>query len=146
MSDKCKVLFIDDEEDLLELLDEHFSSLGFEVYTANGGEEGLKKFRQNKDVDLVICDISMPRVRGLDVIKKIRMLSEDVPFVFFTGFGSRSNMIEASKYGAFDFVTKPDVTGLLEVAKRAVEESKSDAKSSDDPLSEYQKFLSNRDT
>ncbi|MBC74761.1 MAG: hypothetical protein CME64_01980 [Halobacteriovoraceae bacterium] len=146
MSDKCKVLFIDDEEDLLELLDEHFSSLGFEVYTANGGEEGLKKFRQNKDVDLVICDISMPRVRGLDVIKKIRMLSEDVPFVFFTGFGSRSNMIEASKYGAFDFVTKPDVTGLLEVAKRAVEESKSDAKSSDDPLSEYQKLLSNRDT
>lgn len=146
MSDKCKVLFIDDEEDLLELLDEHFSSLGFEVYTANGGEEGLKKFRQNRDVDLVICDISMPRVRGLDVIKKIRMLSEDVPFVFFTGFGSRSNMIEASKYGAFDFVTKPDVTGLLEVAKRAVEESKSDAKSSDDPLSEYQKLLSNRDT
>ncbi|MBJ00614.1 MAG: hypothetical protein CME67_05230 [Halobacteriovoraceae bacterium] len=146
MSTKSKILLIDDEEELLQLLGDFFSNLDFEVFTANGGDEGLKMFRTHRDVDLVICDISMPRVRGLDVIKKIRMLSDDVPFVFFTGFGSRDNMIEASKYGAYDFVRKPDIAGLVEVAKKAIENSKAGGSSTtNDPLSEYQRLLARRD-
>ncbi len=146
MKEKAKILFIDDESELLELLGDYFTDYDYETVLANGGGEGLKKFRENNDVDLVVCDISMPKVRGLDVIKKIRMLSEDVPFVFFTGFGSRSSMLEASKYGAYDFVRKPDIAGLLKVVQSAIAVSRGEKTTGtvEDPLSEYQRLLSNR--
>ncbi|MCO4754909.1 MAG: response regulator [Bacteriovoracaceae bacterium] len=146
MTAKTKILFIDDESELLELLGEYFADHGFEAVLANGGGEGLKQFRANSDVALVVCDVSMPKLKGLEVIKKIRMLSEKVPFVFFTGFGSRDTMLEASKYGAYDFVRKPDIAGLLQVVEQAIAVSRGEKVNGthEDPLSEYQRLLAQR--
>ncbi len=98
------VLFCDDEEKMLELMEMHFSRL-YNVLLAKDGIEALKIFK-SKNVDLVVTDVKMPRLDGMELLKKIRENS-DIPVIMVTAFGSIENAVSAIKAGAYDYVTKP---------------------------------------
>lgn len=113
MSDKS-ILIIDDEKKLLKLISMLLSKKGLNIDTATDGIEGVEKL-SNRQYELIICDINMPRLDGIGVIKKARSLGINTPFVFFTGHGNETLMIESLKYGARGFINKPHFDNLEEI-------------------------------
>lgn len=123
---KIKVLLVDDEVDLLDILKVDVESLGYETLTANNGQEALNIMKQVKDgkvwVDAVLSDINMPVMNGLVFLRELRNLGLDTPFVFFSGYGDKEKTIEALRLGALDFLEKPyDPDVLLATMKKAAE-------------------------
>ncbi len=105
------ILIIDDEQQLLKLVSMLLSKKGFQVETAVDGIEGIEKLK-SQQFDLVICDLNMPRLDGIGVIKKARSSGIDTPFIFFTGHGNETLMIESLKFGARGFINKPHFDNL----------------------------------
>lgn len=116
---KGNLLIVDDEPLLLKRLRMNLEEYADKVYTAQDGIEALEVISREK-VHCVVCDINMPRMNGVEVIKKIRSENNDVPFIFYTGHGNQELMLEVAKYGAFDFFNKPDFDGLEEVISRGL--------------------------
>ena len=117
------ILIIDDEPDVLELLDEALSLEGFQTRTASSGMEGMKIFKSHP-FDLVITDIRMPQMDGMEVLKQIKQLDESVEVIMLTGFATLENAIMALRdEGAFDYLTKPleDIDRLLIPVTQALE-------------------------
>lgn len=144
---KGNLLIVDDEEMLVRMLKDTLHSYADQVFTAPDGLIALDVVKKNK-VHCIICDINMPNMNGVEVLKKLRDMKNDVPFIFFTGHGNHSLMIEAAKYGAFDFLDKPFYEGLEDVVKRGLVVG---VTGSDEPLnadavmSDYQKLLKSLD-
>ncbi|MAF79348.1 MAG: hypothetical protein CME60_14405 [Halobacteriovoraceae bacterium] len=105
------ILVIDDEQQLLKLICMLLTKKGHNVDTANDGIEGIEKLSKNK-YSLVVCDLNMPRLDGIGVIKKARSSGNETPFIFFTGHGNETLMIESLKYGARGFINKPHFDNL----------------------------------
>lgn len=140
---KGNLLLIDDEVNLLEKTAMLLEDVAEEVFTCDSGQEGLKVLASN-NIHCIICDINMPEMNGVEVIKKVRETHPDLPFIFYTGHGSREFMKEAIKYGAFDFIDKPNLDGLEEITLRALELGVSGSDENKGPtefLSEYKKLL-----
>src|SRR5215216_4972875 len=79
---------------------------------------------KNEDYDVVLCDIKMPKMDGMEVLSKATEAFPDVPFIMISGHGTIETAVEASKKGAFDFITKPpDLTRLLITVRNAVEKN-----------------------
>jgi two-component system, NtrC family, sensor kinase len=110
-----RVLIIDDEAANRRVLAISLRSDGYEVFTANGGEEGLACFIKEAP-DLVLTDIKMPGMDGIQVLKEIRGRTDDVEVIIITGHGDIDNAIEALQYGASDFINKPIRDEALAVA------------------------------
>jgi DNA-binding NtrC family response regulator len=113
------ILIIDDERAIRKTLNE---ILGFEGYTieeAADGEEGLKKF-QATTYDVVLCDIKMPKMDGIEFLSKATAINADVPIIMISGHGTIETAVEAVKKGAFDFISKPpDLNRLLITIRNA---------------------------
>ena len=118
-----KILLIDDEEAIVRLLSMSLRSDGHEVVTALSGEEGLKIF-QEETPELVLTDIKMPGMDGIEVLQNIKSLQPDVEVVIITGHGDIDNAIEALKFGASDFISKPVRDEVLTVALQRAEEKR----------------------
>ena len=104
---KAKILLIDDEKALLNLLRENLQAEGYEVITASDGEEGLKK-AQNEKPDLVICDVIMPKKDGFEVLKVLRQNTKfQVPFIMLTVVNDFEKIKKAYYEEADFYVTKP---------------------------------------
>lgn len=121
-----KILLVDDEFDLLDILKIDIESLGFETITANNGQEALNIMKQVKAgqiwIDAILSDINMPILNGLGFLKELRNIGLDTPFVFFSGYGDKEKTIEALRLGALDFLEKPyDPDMLLSTMKKAAE-------------------------
>ena len=101
-----RVMVVDDEENIRDVLSSYLTSLGYAVETANDGEDALSKFRRG-GFDLIISDLLMPTVDGLELLKKIREQDKDVIFLMITGYPSIETAVEAIKKGAYDYITKP---------------------------------------
>lgn len=101
-----KLLVIDDEQPVLEMLELSLSSEGYEVFIAQSGEEGLRIF-EDQEPKLVITDIKMPGVDGIEVLKRIKVLDDEAEVVVITGHGDMDSAISALQHGASDFITKP---------------------------------------
>ena len=101
-----RLLIVDDDEAIRSVLDEYFTSGGYEVVTAGDGEDALKKFVPG-GFDCVISDLMMPKIDGLELLKMIRMQDSRVFFLMITGFPDINNAVDAIKEGAYDYVTKP---------------------------------------
>ena len=102
---KSSVLIIDDEQSLRDFVNKNLEVRGFQTYTAANGLEGLALFKTH-DVDLVIVDLMMPHMNGLETIRRIRQESL-VPIIVLSALGEENDKVQAFNYGADDFLTKP---------------------------------------
>ncbi len=115
-----KVLIIDDEKDILESLSSILKDEGFVVLTATDGREGLSAFEREKP-DIVLLDVWMPEIDGLEVLKKIKSMEGNVAIIVISGHGTISTAVEAVKMGAYDFLEKPlSIDKVLEVMSRSL--------------------------
>ena len=118
-----KILIIDDEPSIRKSLREVLEYEKHEVEEAADGAEGLKMI-QAGSFDVVLCDIKMPKMDGVEVLDKVIALGSDVSFVMISGHGDIDTAVEAIKKGAFDFISKPlDLNRLLIAIRNATEKS-----------------------
>jgi len=118
-----KVLIIDDEQSIRETLKEILDYEGYEVEEAEDGLKALKLIKKNR-YDVALCDIKMPAMDGLELLEKATEMAPDLPFIMISGHGNIDTAIEATKKGAFDFISKPpDLNKLLIGVRNATEKN-----------------------
>ncbi|HPB68716.1 MAG TPA: sigma-54 dependent transcriptional regulator [Candidatus Omnitrophota bacterium] len=105
-NNKYSILIVDDEPLIRESLYEILRIDGFLAMMASNGEEALEEI-SNKRIDIVLTDMKLPNMNGLDLIVKIKEISPDTEVIMITGYGSIETAVEAMKSGAYDYVTKP---------------------------------------
>ncbi|OGR88527.1 MAG: hypothetical protein A3A86_05420 [Elusimicrobia bacterium RIFCSPLOWO2_01_FULL_60_11] len=111
------ILVVDDEPGFRDMLKWHLDALGVEVATAQDGEEAMKHAAKG-NVLLVITDLTMPRLNGLELLSKLKERNPGMEVVILTGFGSVETAVSAMKRGAADFILKPfDLDSFLKVIK-----------------------------
>lgn len=114
---------IDDERSIRNVLKEILSSEGYKVDEAVDGEEGLMKFLAGS-YDLVLCDIKMPKLDGIEFLQKANVANADVPIVMISGHGTIETAVDAVKKGAYDFISKPpDLNRLLITIRNAMDKT-----------------------
>jgi two-component system NtrC family sensor kinase len=124
MTNKAKVLVIDDEQPIAELIAYSLKNNGYQVEIAFDGEAGLAKARAEK-FDLVITDIQMPGMDGITALGELKKLDPEIEVIIATGHGDMSTAIQSLRKGAFDYVHKPfDIKDLVGVVGRALEKRK----------------------
>ena len=115
------ILLIDDDADLCRVTQYNLSAAGFNVTTAASGNEGLDLF-ESQSPDLVVSDVKLGDMSGLDVLARIKEVAEDIPVIIITAFGSIELAVQAMHKGAFNFITKPfDRDTLILSCKKALE-------------------------
>lgn len=115
-----KILIIDDEPDLLRSLGIRLKSAGYEVWTASTGLEGIEQLKQEKP-DLIVVDIMMPGLSGLETIKEIKAIDASLPVIVLTAYGTPTSAIESLKLGAYDHLAKPfNTQTLLDLVDKAI--------------------------
>lgn len=117
----AKILVIDDEKPIRNTLQEILEYEDHKVEIAADGFEGLEKAKENK-YDIILCDIKMPNMDGIEVLEKLEIFSPDVPVIMISGHGSVETAVEALKKGAYDFIEKPlELNRLLVTIRNALE-------------------------
>jgi len=106
LSDKQAILLVDDDPHILEVLEARLSSAKFRVFIAAGAQQALD-ILNGQQVDLVITDVRMPGIGGMDLLREVRALRPDLPVVFMTAYGTIPDTVSAIKAGAEDYLTKP---------------------------------------
>ncbi len=115
------ILVIDDEQAIRKALKEILSFEGFTIDEAADGAEGLKKIKEG-NYDLILCDIKMPKMDGLEVLAAAKEAKPDTPFIVISGHGNIETAVEAVKNGAFDYISKPpDLNRLLITIRNAMD-------------------------
>ena len=115
------ILIIDDERSIRKTLNEILSYEGFKVEEASDGDEGLKMFAE-KNYDVVLCDIKMPRTDGIEFLVKAGEYNPDIPVIMISGHGTIETAVDAVKKGAYDYVAKPpDLNRLLITIRNALD-------------------------
>lgn len=116
-----KILLIDDEADILKVLSLSLEMDGYDVVTAGNGKDGIDLFKKTSP-QIVLTDIKMPEMDGLQVLKQVKTLAPDVEVIIITGHGDVDSAIEALQYGASDFIHKPVKDEALSIALKRAEE------------------------
>ncbi len=123
MAHKGKVLVVDDEQGFCELLESLLQKEGFEVTSTTDPEKCLKLLEE--DVDIVFLDYKMPGCDGITLLKRIKEQDENVVAIMITAYGSIETAVEAMKYGAYDFITKPfQKNDLIRLTQKAWDKRK----------------------
>ncbi len=121
---RIKILVIDDEKLIGWSFKKEFDNKYFEVSTAESGEEGLKLFEKDFH-DIVFLDNRLPGMQGLEVLKRLKKLRDDVYIIFMTAYGSIETAVEAMKLGAYEYINKPfnhdEIRILLQGIKDKIE-------------------------
>ena len=119
----ANILLIDDEKSIRKTLREILEYEGYVVDEASDGSEGFRMIQEG-DYDIVLCDIKMPKMDGMEVLEKAQVAHADVPFIMISGHGTLETAVEAVKKGAFDYVAKPpDLNRLLITIRNALDKS-----------------------
>jgi len=118
-----KILVIDDEKIVGESLRKIFSGENYEIETAYNGQEGLRKAR-GESFDLMLVDLKMPDISGLDVISAIKEEQPDAMIIMITGYSAVDSAVRALKTGAFDYIPKPFTPGEISVVVESALETK----------------------
>jgi len=117
----AKILIVDDESKMRRVLQLLFEEDGYTVAQAENGEEALGEINVFHP-DLVICDIRMPRLNGIELLRRAKDISEDLPVIIMTAYGEVKTAVEAMKLGAENYITKPlDMEELRILVARAIE-------------------------
>jgi DNA-binding NtrC family response regulator len=118
-----KILVIDDERSIRSTLKDILEYEKYQVDLAEDGQQGIDLVRKN-EYDIVLCDIKMPGMDGIEVLEKIQILAPDVPVVMISGHGNIDTAVESIKKGAFDYIEKPlDLNRLLITIRNAMDKS-----------------------
>ena len=132
-----KILVVDDDTNICELLRLYLTKEGYQVTTANDGEEGLDKFNQVKP-DMVLLDVMMPKMDGLEVCRRIRKLG-NTPVMMLTAKGETFDKVLGLELGADDFVTKPfDMKELSARVKAVLRRYQAHTRQSDDEVIKFE--------
>ena len=118
-----KILIIEDEEQIRRVLLRVLSDedKNFDVKEAVDGKEGFSLIKKEK-FDLILCDIKMPKMDGIEVLQEAKKIKFSSPFIMLTGHGNIDTAVEAMKLGAYDFISKPpDLNRLLTSVRHALE-------------------------
>jgi two-component system nitrogen regulation response regulator NtrX len=116
-----KILIIDDEKAIRTTLKEILEYEGYKVDEAADGQSGLEKM-ENEDYEAVLCDIKMPKMDGIEVLTRAAEILDDVPFIMISGNATIDIAVEATKKGAYDFISKPpDLNRLLITLRNAID-------------------------
>ncbi len=119
----AKILVIDDEKPIRDALQNILTAEQYHVDLAENGKKGLELLAENA-YDVVLCDIKMPNMDGLEVMEKASQTAGDVPFILISGHGTIEIAVEAVRKGAYDFISKPpDLNRLLITIRNAVEKN-----------------------
>ena len=118
-----KILIIEDEEPirrvLVRILNEEDSN--FKIHEASDGKKGLESISK-ENFDLVLCDIKMPKIDGIELLQRTRKKNSSLPFIMLTGHGNIETAVESMKLGAYDFISKPpDLNRLITSVRNALE-------------------------
>ncbi len=120
----AKLLIIDDEKAIRGALRDILEYEGYSIEEASDGEQGLELVTKN-DYDVVLCDIRMPKIEGLDLLQRATEMGKGAQFIMISAFGNVETAVEATKRGAFDFISKPpDLNRLLVTVRNALERGK----------------------
>ena len=120
-----KILVVDDEVDFIEVIKLRLESNDYEVITAYNGEDALKRIKE-EEITAVLLDILMPGIDGLEVLKRIRKVDENLPVYMITAFSTEERFKAANRLGASGFIVKTDdldkqiksITSALDMAER----------------------------
>ncbi len=116
-----QLLLVDDEDGIRKILGISLADRGYEVFTAGDGNEAMKIFREKKP-PIILTDIKMPGMDGIELLKTIKKENPDAEVIMITGHGDMDLAIESLKYDATDFITKPIEDEVLEIALKRAEE------------------------
>jgi DNA-binding NtrC family response regulator len=117
--DPVRVLFVDDEEELVAAVVERLQLRGIRASGATSGSDALKKVEEN-GFEVLVLDVRMPGMGGFDVIRKIKHKHPDIEVVLLSGHGSTEDVDEGLRLGAFDYLQKPvDIGHLVDIIHRA---------------------------
>jgi len=105
-TDTKRILVVDDEEMILDLLEETFRKRGYGVETAVNGREALKNIKEEK-YDLLVTDLRLPDISGMEILSRVKGKHPELGIIMITAYGSIKNAVKAMKKGAFDYITKP---------------------------------------
>ena len=121
-SSSIRILLVDDDHSVLLAMSDYLEDHEYQVLLANNGKEGFDVF-QRESPDLVLTDLRMPEIGGLDLIKEIRNVSSEIPIIVASGTGNIEDSIEALKNGAYDYILKPiiDMAVILHAIEQALE-------------------------
>lgn len=115
------ILVIDDEQSMLDVITEVLNKKDYNVLQADDGEKGLA-ILENHRIDVVICDIRMSPINGMDVLKKVKQIDPDIIFIIITAYGSIENAVECMRQGAYEYILKPfKIDELRILVQRALE-------------------------
>jgi two-component system response regulator PilR (NtrC family) len=103
---KKNVLIVDDDPDVLEMLKQLLEKLEYTPFVASNGEQGIEIIDKHK-IDVVVSDLVMPEMNGMELLKRVKSRKGDIPFVMITGYPTIETAVEAIKKGAYDYLTKP---------------------------------------
>ena len=119
----ARILVIDDEESIRNTLQEILEYEKYSVDLAEEGTQGLEFVKKN-DYNVILCDIKMPNMDGIDVLERVTRLQPDTPVIMISGHGNIDTAVESIKKGAYDFIEKPlDLNRLLITIKNAQDKS-----------------------
>lgn len=117
---KGRILLVEDEADVRQALTDVFQCFGMEIVTAVDGEKALHRLKKVESYHLIVSDIRMPKMDGLQLFEAVRSLGIESPFVFLTACDDKERIIEAMRLGAFDYIEKPfnanELESVIEIA------------------------------
>ena len=121
---KPSLLIVDDEKPVRDNLAKYLSD-GYIAYTAANGQEAIKKIGENSDIEVVLSDMKMPEMDGLELLEKVQENNKDIVVILITGFSTIETAVDAMRRGAYDYLTKPIDLNKLEITiKNAIENKK----------------------
>lgn len=101
-----RILVVDDNKELREILEEYLKEEGHDVNGSTNGRDALERHRKDP-FDLIVTDLNMPEISGMELIRAVRKENPDTEFVIITGYASMDSAVEAVRMGAFDYIVKP---------------------------------------
>jgi len=119
----AKILVIEDESAIRRVLTKILSeeSENYQVFEAEDGVSGIEKIK-NEDYDLILCDIKMPKMDGIEVLEEIKKIKPEIPIVMISGHGDLDTAVNTMRLGAFDYISKPpDLNRLLNTVRNALD-------------------------
>ena len=120
LPERNQILVVDDEPNLRRVLSALLARDDYDVHTAEDGEQALAVLNEHH-IDMVVTDLRMPKMDGMELLRRVRAIDEELPVVIITAHGTVDNAVEALKTGAIDYITKPfDQTEVRTIVKKAL--------------------------